>query len=121
MLEVRRQVEFLSILLFLLLALIDVRTNMFDYTFRICAETAQHVDKQAVVFGKHIENISRFDRLASTRAGAFQGTLKKIGGIRRNANTFADMLPGIVHPMLDRPRHGYRIQSETSHCGIKEI
>src|SRR5947207_15876365 len=101
MLEVRWQVEFLSILLILLLALIDVGANLFDHRFRIGAETAQHIYKQTVVLRKHIKNVGRFDCLASTGAGTFQRALKKIGRVRSNADAFAEVLPRGTQPVPD--------------------
>ena len=48
-LQVRRQLKFLPILFFLLLAFMNICAHLLDDGFRIGAQTAQDVNEQAVV------------------------------------------------------------------------
>ena len=114
MFQVRRQVKLLAILLFLFLALVNVRAHMFDDGFGLGAQILQHLYKQTAGVREHFENVSGFDCLASARTRTFHGSLEKVGGIRSDAKAFADVLAAAVQAIVDGPRHQVRIKSQTA-------
>ena len=92
-LEVRRQLELLLVLLLFLFARADACAHVLDDRLGVHAEISQNVDEHAaLVLRERRENIGRLDGLAPLRARALHRALEEVGRFGRDAEALADML-----------------------------
>ncbi len=121
MFQIRRQFKLLAILLFLFLALVNVRPHVFDDGFRLRAQIPQHFNEQTAGVREHFENIGGFDGLPSAGTRAFHRSLEKVSSIRSDAKAFADVLATAVQAIVDGPRDQVGIECQTAYRRIEKV
>ena len=94
-----------------MLAFIYVGAHFFDDGIGSRAQRAQHIDEQTITRRKRVEDVGRLDSFAALRLRSFGRALEKIGNVRPDANSLADVLSRGLQPALDRPRYCERIRS----------
>ena len=101
MFQIRRQLEFLLVLLLFLFAYEYARSYVLHNSLRVRAEIPQHLDEQSsLVLREGQKNICRFDGASPLCASALHRTLEEVGRIGGYFESFADMLPTHFQTLL---------------------
>ena len=113
--------SWLTVLLFVMLAFVDVGADMLFDCFRGCTQIEEHFDKQTVVVRKYVEDVRGLNRLPSARASALHGSFEKLSCVGSYPDSFTDMLARVIQTFIDSSAHQDGIESKAADGRVKEI